>query len=864
MRFVVALVFSGLVLGACEPPDPPVPTTVTVSPTTAAFTSVGETQQFTATVLDQNGNAIANPTVTWASSDISVVNVDASGLATSSGNGTATVSATADAASGSASITVDQAAAQLVIVTGDGQTGEVGEPLPVNPAVEVRDALGAVVVGKSVAFQAGAGSGSVGSSSVQTGITGRASTSWTLGTTVGSQTMTASIGGESVTFNATGEVGLLRVATTALARARATLAYNEALMASGGTGTGYMWSVVGGNLPAGLNVSTSGDVSGSPTTPGAFTATFQVQDGAGATATRALTINVCDAPLSMAIGAVSVADASTFTTCGFYLPSGAGDAYRVTLHRPLASTSPGTVPVSLTMAGDGVVASPPVLSSAGQARQQILGAAQARRFQRDVMRAEATERAHLALREAENRLIRTLPRSGLKPRQGPRLRAANETFRAAPDTAVFNVPTDASTCDLSTAESNTAVKLAETQNMVLYQSVAERGGSDEISTSTANMLLQYFDDYGTETIQKFFGGTTDINGDGQITVLATPDIGAQVAAFVWSGDFFENTPTVCPASNVQELVYFSASVINNMDMTLPEDDRSYQALATLVHEVKHVSSLYNRIASGASSPFHPSFVEEGTAEIAGEVSSRLAWAATGGPPVGSRVTRQSFLDAANSTEVTPENYGIFLRMARVVWYLSSQPNGVSASPGSQQTGIYGSGWLFHRFLGDSYGGAASALADQSLFLQQNDSMTAAGFSGYPVVAGKSYADLLKEFAIAVTLAGTGIAPASDFTTYDFSTTTEVFSNPDPSGTFPWPVTRTCNGVACPTATTPPATGDNDDGVVTAAQFGDRTYVGSLGPGGLRVHEFESNGSGIGAEFDVSALSGVDVIIARIR
>ena len=58
--------------GATEPstppPDPPQPTTVTVSPATAQLAALGATVQLSAEVRDQNGNAMAGATVTWASS----------------------------------------------------------------------------------------------------------------------------------------------------------------------------------------------------------------------------------------------------------------------------------------------------------------------------------------------------------------------------------------------------------------------------------------------------------------------------------------------------------------------------------------------------------------------------------------------------------------------------------------------------------------------------------------------------------------------------------------------------------------------------------------------------------------------------
>ena len=97
------------------PPDPPRPTTVTVSPATSQLTALGETVQLTASVRDQNGQAMAGATVTWVSSESAVATVDASGLVTAAGNGTATITASAGTASGTAAVTVMQAPGSVVV-----------------------------------------------------------------------------------------------------------------------------------------------------------------------------------------------------------------------------------------------------------------------------------------------------------------------------------------------------------------------------------------------------------------------------------------------------------------------------------------------------------------------------------------------------------------------------------------------------------------------------------------------------------------------------------------------------------------------------------------------------------------------------
>ena len=128
------------------PPPPPVATTVAVSPAAARLSSVGETAQLSAEVRDQNGRAMPGATVTWTSSDPSVVTVDASGLVTAAGDGTATVAAASGSASGSATVTVEQSA-ESVTVTPDSASLVVGDT--VRLSATAFDALGSEVAGAS-------------------------------------------------------------------------------------------------------------------------------------------------------------------------------------------------------------------------------------------------------------------------------------------------------------------------------------------------------------------------------------------------------------------------------------------------------------------------------------------------------------------------------------------------------------------------------------------------------------------------------------------------------------------------------------------------------------------------------------------
>ena len=83
----IPLLLGALILGACGGTDSPsdtgpVATTVILSSATLSFSSVGETQQLTATVRDQNGATMSGASVAWASSASPVASVSSTGLVT--------------------------------------------------------------------------------------------------------------------------------------------------------------------------------------------------------------------------------------------------------------------------------------------------------------------------------------------------------------------------------------------------------------------------------------------------------------------------------------------------------------------------------------------------------------------------------------------------------------------------------------------------------------------------------------------------------------------------------------------------------------------------------------------------------------
>jgi hypothetical protein len=91
----------------------------------------------------------------------------------------------------------------------------------------------------------------------------------------------------------------LTEATKTLPAATVGTTYSQTLAAVGGT-TPYVWSITSGALPIGLTLSTSGVISGTPSTAGTSTFTVNVSDSSNpvSTSTQNLTIQVTSTTLT--------------------------------------------------------------------------------------------------------------------------------------------------------------------------------------------------------------------------------------------------------------------------------------------------------------------------------------------------------------------------------------------------------------------------------------------------------------------------------------------------------------------------------------------------------------------------------------
>jgi leishmanolysin/Big-like domain-containing protein len=212
-----------LVLGVAEcgggGTEPKVPTTAALNASMVSLAAIGQTAQLTATITDQNGNAIGSPALAWTSANTAVATVSSSGLVTATGNGTTVITVSSGSASAHADVTVAQVPTQLQKIAGDNQTATPGQPVALPLTVQVNDGSGSPIANVAVTFAATAGT--LGTTSASTGADGRASTGF-IPVSTGVQQVTASVVNTSLTttFTETGVSPFAQMAAFTAARQR--------------------------------------------------------------------------------------------------------------------------------------------------------------------------------------------------------------------------------------------------------------------------------------------------------------------------------------------------------------------------------------------------------------------------------------------------------------------------------------------------------------------------------------------------------------------------------------------------------------------------------------------------------------------
>ena len=182
-------------------------------------------------------------------------------------------------------------------------------------------------------------------------------------TTAGSSTFSVKVTDKaSLTATASYTVAItaassgLSILTATLPSGTVSSAYSATISATNGT-TPYSFAVSSGSLPAGLSLSTSGALSGTPTTPGGSTFTVKVTDASAATATASFTITISPAATGLAIATSALAAAQVSTPYQATIVATGGTA-------PYSfSLTGGTMPAGLTLSSSGLLTGTPTATA---------------------------------------------------------------------------------------------------------------------------------------------------------------------------------------------------------------------------------------------------------------------------------------------------------------------------------------------------------------------------------------------------------------------------------------------------------------------------------------------------------------------
>ncbi len=713
--------------GSREPSGPsgPVVTTIVVTSPGGPL-QVGATLALSAEVRDEKGVAISGKTLTWSTANAAVATVSAAGVVTGTGAGTTTISASVDSKSGSAMVSVTQVPVFTVTITPPATPPVAGATTPLT--VVLRDKNGNELLGRTVTW----------TSSVS--LVGTVDAAGRLSAT--------SPGTTTITAVSEGVSGTLPVIVTAPAGsvAPAIESVAPATLAPGATatlrGTGFLGTAntavtvsgvaatVLGATPTEMTISVPR--AGLPCQSTQPVPIVVATVGGMATTSHPLTVA---RTRSMAVGESFLTNAAGDIGCN---ELAGGGSYLVSVFNGAGSTSE-TVRFELRGSAGGALASRMPVDGGIS-----VGAVPTPSVARTAV--SAAEQAHLEHLDADRAMLARLG----APR---RSRLAPSYSRAAMPPVPLIVG------DLAPIKfhysSCTAAGVTPVTARVVYI-----GEHSVVLEDTASVLAKQIDDDLIAIAEQFesvsyplllnFGNplardaSTDENG--RILILFTPKVNALTAGilgFVAACDLYPALQDPAVAGSNEAEIFYARTVTDASPTSTSLNGLAQwrrQMPATMIHEAKHIASYAERLSRGATQ-FEQVWLEEATAQVASEMFGR---AIHGNGWRGDATYRQTLYCEARPTErgcadgvIAMSNHFNFLSD-----YLQRFET-KSILSGAEDSDIYGSAWLFTRWLLDTYGGN-----DEGAFLRRLvQTGTLSGTANVEAVSGRPFSQLFAEFTL---------------------------------------------------------------------------------------------------------------------
>jgi hypothetical protein len=365
--------------------------------------------------------------------------------------------------------------------------------------------------------------------------------------------------------------------------------------------------------------------------PGVATITAEADNAKG---TFPVTVDVdrCVNPLSLSVGQATVISGPAAVSCITIASSTA--ASQLLFIAANANSTPDdrqTFSVSLTNSTASSVASasalvPTVLSAEFRAAAQAL---------------EARDRIEDHIRQSEAAIVRAMRRGSSQP-QAAASGGADASFSVAAialgDTITYRVP-DVLAADPCTSFF-TVRGVVKAVGKKAQIAVDVNSPATGLSTADLTAIATEFDDLIFKTDTAWFGAPTDINKDGRITILYTPEVnkftkkgsGTYIGGFFWGGDLFTpadyaraSPPISCPQTNAQEVFYLLAADPQGVFGDVRTTALVRQSTrGTIAHEFQHMINQGIRQFNANADPFEVDWLNEGLSHFAEEAVGRAA------------------------------------------------------------------------------------------------------------------------------------------------------------------------------------------------------------------------------------------------
>lgn len=513
---------------------------------------------------------------------------------------------------------------------------------------------------------------------------------------------------------------------------------------------------------------------------------------------RMVTLVPATSPTDLAVGESRTVQGPDAVDCLQLAGSSGGREYLVaagTASRTAGQTHPLRLFLSVGGAGDGTSGAATVAAA-----RRSLGSAS------DLPDGARTR--ELQLREqARREMARQGFRGRLRPSAPPRATGAAPEPPSVGEVLSYNfaVGGDLSVaCDATSRVVGARVRAVGPRVVLAEDTLSP---AETFSPQGWRELRDTFEEVVFPTDSAFFGAPADIDGNGRIVVLFTPEVNrltprsaaGRIGGFFLPLDLTDSGDpaggglqgpggSVCPASNEAELLYLAvADPQGRFSSPVRGDQARRSARSIIAHELQHLLSAEQRLVlgSGDFDDLGTVWLQEGLAHLAQEVvglrrmgrdaGANLGWDQVAGD------RRQ--LDLFNTYHL--DNFAsldLFMRQPSGAPVLApTDPGGVRSFQ------MRGFAWSFLRWLGDR--GPAGAQADLFRRLSRGGPSHLSGIANLEASTGEGWEELVADYRMALPLDDAGVEGAGGrgIATWNLrSVFAGLNENPSSGASFPFP------------------------------------------------------------------------------